>query len=72
MLTRKGFKRELSFLNQVIQTGIKIYSELFDFEYPFEKIDFVFCPNLRYAGMESAACIIFSETSVNFEMALSQ
>jgi aminopeptidase N len=39
----------------------KYYEGLFQTPYPFKKLDLIVCPNVRYSGMESAACIVFSE-----------
>lgn len=50
--------------------GINFYNKLFGYEYPFSKLDFVFCPNVNFAGMESAACIVFSESSINLDASL--
>ena len=44
---------------------IKYYSEeLFGMPYPFDKLDHVICPDVRYAAMESAGCITYSENSL--------
>lgn len=44
---------------------IKYYEENFDFKYPFSKLDHVLCPDVRYAAMESAGCITYSEGSLS-------
>lgn len=41
--------------------AIKYYETIFQMPYPFKKLDSIVCPNVRYSGMESAACIVFSE-----------
>lgn len=52
----------------MLKQGLSFYSRLFDFEYPFLKLDLVLCPNLCFAGMESAACIVVSETSISLDL----
>ena len=43
---------------------IKFYEDvLFDFKFPFEKLDHVFCPDVRYCAMESAGCITYAESA---------
>ena len=37
---------------------------MFGMKYQFKKLDHVICPDVRYAAMESAACITYSETSL--------
>ena len=70
ILTRKGFLKNPIFIHKVTMAGINFYSKLFGYEYPFSKLDFVFCPNVNFAGMESAACIVFSESSINLDASL--
>lgn len=40
---------------------IMFYEKIFKKKYPFTKLDHVACPNVRYGGMESAGCIVYSE-----------
>ena len=44
---------------------IKFYEKIFDYDYPFSKLDHVICPDVRYAAMESAGCITYSENSMS-------
>lgn len=45
---------------------MKYYAEeLFGMPYPFEKLDHVICPDVRYSAMESAGCITYSENSLS-------
>jgi aminopeptidase N len=47
-----------------VEKTIKFYeNELFGMKYPFEKLDHVICPDVRYSAMESAGCITYSELS---------
>lgn len=44
----------------------KFYEEvLFGCKFPFPKLDHVLCPDARYAAMESAGCITYSEVAVS-------
>ena len=49
----------------LVERTIKFYEhELFGFKFPFKKLDHVLCPDVRYAAMESAGCITYSEVSL--------
>ena len=39
-------------------------NQLFGMKFPFPKLDHVVCPDVRYAAMESAGCITYSEVSL--------
>jgi aminopeptidase N len=48
----------------LVEKTIKFYEEeLFGCKFPFEKLDHVLCPDVRYAAMESAGCITYAEVS---------
>ena len=50
----------------LVEKTIKFYEEdLFGFKFPFPKLDHVLCPDVRYAAMESAGCITYSEVSLS-------
>lgn len=50
----------------LVERTIKFYSEtLFGQKFPFPKLDHVLCPDVRYAAMESAGCITYSEVSLS-------
>lgn len=52
-------------ISVLVEKTIKFYSdELFGYEFPFRKLDHVICPDVRYAAMESAGCITYSEVSL--------
>ena len=42
---------------------MKYYEELFDFAYPFDKYDTVFCPEFNFGAMENPGCVTFNENS---------
>ena len=44
---------------------VKFYEEKFGMAYPFSKLDHVICPDVRYAAMESAGCITYSEGALS-------
>ena len=68
ILCRNPFIETYSFLHPIIAAGIEIYEYLFKCPYPFDKLDCVFAPHTSYAGMESAACIVFSEQNINRDL----
>jgi aminopeptidase N len=50
----------------LVEKTIKFYeNELFGYKFPFKKLDHVLCPDVRYAAMESAGCITYSEVSLS-------
>ena len=51
----------------MLDAGIKVYQELFQCAYPFTKLDLILVPNVRYGGMECAACIVCNESSINLQ-----
>ena len=54
----------------MVEKTIKFYeNELFGIKYPFEKLDHVICPDVRYSAMESAGCITYSELSFTSKFA---
>lgn len=49
----------------LVEKTIKFFeAELFGCKYPFQKLDHVLCPDVRYAAMESAGCITYAEVSL--------
>jgi aminopeptidase N len=46
----------------IYRQAISNYEKLFGIPYPFEKLDFVMCPEFKYGGMENVGCICFSES----------
>ena len=42
---------------------------MFGIKFPFPKLDHVLCPDVRYAAMESAGCITYSEVSLTNKVA---
>ena len=50
----------------LVEKSIKFYEEeLFGCKFPFAKLDHVLCPDVRYAAMESAGCITYSEVTLS-------
>ncbi len=45
-----------------MRAAISNYEKLFQIKYPFEKLDFVMCPEFKYGGMENVGCITYSES----------
>ena len=43
---------------------------MFGIKFPFPKLDHVLCPDVRYAAMESAGCITYSEVSLTNKVAM--
>ena len=48
----------------LVEKTIKFYESIFGVKFPFRKLDHVLCPDVRYAAMESAGCITYSEVSL--------
>lgn len=49
----------------LVERTIEFYEkQLFGMKFPFPKLDHVVCPDVRYAAMESAGCITYSEVSL--------
>jgi|LauGreDrversion4_2_1035121.scaffolds.fasta_scaffold344274_2 aminopeptidase N len=46
----------------IVRSAITNYETLFLTKYPFEKLDFVMCPEFKYGGMENVGCITYSES----------
>lgn len=46
----------------IMRAAISNYEKLFQIKYPFEKLDFVMCPEFKYGGMENVGCITYSES----------
>lgn len=64
---RKGSsaKMDLRQITILVEKTIKFYeNELFGMKFPFRKLDHVLCPDVRYAAMESAGCITYSELAL--------
>lgn len=47
----------------IANKAVRNFENLFDFKYPFEKLDLVMCPEFKYGGMENVGCICFSENT---------
>lgn len=53
-------------ITNLVENTIVFYEEeLFGTKFPFPKLDHVLCPDVRYAAMESAGCITYSEVSLS-------
>ena len=46
------------------KTGLRFYSEYFKVDYPFKKMDTIFCPDFSWSAMEMPAAITYSETHI--------
>lgn len=58
-------RKELHLICVLVEKTIKYYeNELFGMKFPFRKLDHVICPDVRYAAMESAGCITYSEMNL--------
>jgi len=58
-------KMDLRQITILVEKTIKFYEqELFGMKFPFRKLDHVICPDVRYAAMESAGCITYSEVTL--------
>ena len=49
--------------------GIKFYSEFFNYKFPFEKFDFVFCPEYTVGAMEYPGAVTYNDLYVFREKA---
>ena len=64
-MRRTTHKLDPRMITHLVDKTIKFYEdELFGYKYPFEKLDHVVCPDVRYAAMESAGCITYSEVQL--------
>ena len=55
-----------NFITDLVENTIVFYeNELFGTKFPFPKLDHILCPDVRYAAMESAGCITYSEVSLS-------
>ena len=61
-MTRKIHTPPPEFIHKITSKTIKFYENIFGTSFPFSKLDQVVCPTVRYAGMESAGCIVYSES----------
>ena len=62
---RNNLKYPLSVeeVGEIATQAVKNFEELFNYKYPFEKLDLVMCPEFKYGGMENVGCITFSENN---------
>ena len=58
---RKEAERVQNYMFDSALKGIHWYSEFFDFNYPFDKYDQIFCPEYKLGAMENVAAVTFSE-----------
>eukprot|EP01126_Amoeba_proteus_P014435 TRINITY_DN16325_c0_g1_i1.p1 TRINITY_DN16325_c0_g1~~TRINITY_DN16325_c0_g1_i1.p1 ORF type:complete len:875 (-),score=128.48 TRINITY_DN16325_c0_g1_i1:78-2657(-) len=45
-------------------SGLQFYENFFEYQYPFEKYDLIFCPEFNWGGMENAAAVILAENNL--------
>ena len=46
---------------RVVKEGIRFFEKYFDYPYPFDKYDQIYCPEFRIAAMENIGAITFTE-----------
>ena len=46
---------------RVLTQGIKFYSEMFDYPFPFSKYDVIYCPEFRIGAMENVGAVTFTD-----------
>ena len=63
LLSRRGQSQpeSISLCFELCKKTIDFFEHIFGKTYPFEKLDLVLCPMVRYTAMESAGCIVFTE-----------
>ena len=64
LLTRRGqhYAESVNLCIDICKRTILFFEHIFGHAYPFTKLDLVLAPMVRYSAMESAACIVFSES----------
>lgn len=55
---------------RVITEGIKFYEDYFEYKFPFEKYDQIYCPEFRIGAMENVGAISFNENFLGKESEL--
>ena len=63
LLTRRGQSHveSINLCFDICKKTIDFFEHIFGQVYPFQKLDLVLCPMVRYTAMESVGCIVFSE-----------
>lgn len=46
---------------KTIDKGIEFYTDLFNYGFPFDKYDMIFCPEFRINAMENVGAVTFSD-----------
>lgn len=46
---------------RVLTSGIKFYSSLFNYPFPFSKYDVIYCPEFRIGAMENVGAVTFTD-----------
>jgi aminopeptidase N len=64
LIMRSNLKSPLTVeeVSVIAKKAVGNFERLFGIKYPFEKLDLVMCPELKYGGMENVGCICFNET----------
>eukprot|EP00823_Brevimastigomonas_motovehiculus_P003198 TRINITY_DN1936_c0_g1_i3.p1 TRINITY_DN1936_c0_g1~~TRINITY_DN1936_c0_g1_i3.p1 ORF type:complete len:764 (+),score=245.19 TRINITY_DN1936_c0_g1_i3:44-2335(+) len=63
LLCRKSLFQYMPYkeLFELTKSGLQYYEKFFNYQYPFDKYDQVFCPEYNLGAMENPGCITFNE-----------
>jgi len=57
---------------RITTSGIKYYENMFQTSYPFDKIDYIYCPEFRIGAMENVGAISVNEVFIPGEDNISE
>jgi len=46
---------------KITECGIKFFTDIFDYKYPFSKLDQIYCPEFNMGAMENAGAVTYTE-----------
>ena len=49
---------------RITECGVKFFSEIFDYKYPYSKLDQIYCPEFNIGAMENAGAVTYNERYV--------
>ena len=49
-------------MTECVYQGIRFYEEFFGHPFPFNKYDYIFCPEYKFGAMENVGAITFAES----------
>ena len=58
---KQHLEKLVEFITECTQKSIEFYNKLFDYKYPFDKMDHVFCPEYNSLAMENVGMITYND-----------